>query len=248
MPSLDLSGLDTGATEVAGPFFEDLLESLGDQIVSLAVVGIAVTPDFKRGESEINSVAILKDLQTSHLHRIAPLGKKHGRKGVAAPFLLTQAAMESSRDVFALEFLNFRLAHKTVHGPDLLADLEVEREHLRLQVERELKAFLIQMRQGFIRSAGDPRLLGEVLQGASEEIFPELRGLLHLLGKPVALSRKKDLSEACEALEIDGDAVTGILLGDGKPGKSALDEVESRFSSLYDFVSALSEKVDAGLG
>lgn len=248
MTKLDLSGLDSGVAEDVGPFLSEVVTALGEDLTSIAIVGAAVTPDFVRGRTDINSVAILKEIELRHLHAIAPLGRKHGRKGVAAPFLLTPAYIESSLDVFPVEFLDFRVAHQTVYGPDLLSDLEVKKDHLRLQCERELKAFLLRLRQGFIRAAGDARLLREVLSEAAAAIFPEIRAILHLLGKAPTLSGEKDLAAVCEALEIEGDRVKRILLPKETKEKPDLGTLESCFSDLYAFVQVLSEKVDAGLG
>lgn len=248
MASLDLTSLESGVAEVAGPFLEELVAALAEDIISVAIVGTAVTPGYVPGEADINSLVVVKELGVQELHAIAPLGKRYGRKGVAAPFLLTPAVIDSSLDVFPLEFLDFSLAHKTVYGPDLLSVLEVEREHLRLQVERELKTYLMQLRQGFIRCAGEARLLGEVLSEASREIFPAVRALLHLSKRPISLVREKDLEALCEALGIGAASVKSVLLGGSGKGKPSLQEVEARFTHLYAFVQALSEKADAGLG
>jgi hypothetical protein len=247
MPSLKLVGLPSQVIDAAGDFFQDLLEGLGSDLVSMAVVGSAVTKDYIPDKSDINSVVILKDVKVAHLHAIAPLGRKYGKRGVAAPTILTPAYIETSRDVFALEFLNLRMAHKTVYGEDLLSTLEVKPEDLRLQVERNLKILLIRLRQGFIRSAGDARVLGEVIAAAASDAFPEIRGILHLLEKPVAFVRKEDLHAVGEASGIDVNSVSPILL-DREASRLSLEEAESRFATLYEFLQALSEKADELLG
>ncbi|MCZ6688922.1 MAG: hypothetical protein O7H41_04905 [Planctomycetota bacterium] len=248
MGSLDLSGLRASLVEVGTAFFTELVEALGQNLISIAVVGDAAIGVPRGGRLDINSVAILKAIEVRHLRAIAPLGKKHGRKGMAAPFLLTPEVIETSRDVFAVEYLNFRLAHTTIYGPDLLSDIEIEPDHLRLQCERELKGFLLQLRQGFIKTAGDSRLLQDVLTEASRDLFPELRAVLHLLGKPISLSNEKDLQALCEGLDIDGEGVQQVLLSADLPAKPSAEELEGRFSDLYGFIRFVSEKVDAGLG
>jgi hypothetical protein len=247
MPSLKLGGLPSQVIDAAGDFFQDLLEGLESDLISMAVVGSAVTKDYLPGRSDINSVVILKDVKVAHLHAIAPLGRKYGKRGVAAPTILTPTYIETSRDVFALEFLNLRMAHKTVYGEDLLSTLEVKPEDLRLQVERNLKTLLIRLRQGFIRSAGDAGILGEGIAAVARDVFPEVRGILHLLQKPVPFVREEDLRSVAEASGIDVKSVTPILL-DREASRLSLEEAESRFATLYGFLQLLSEKADELLG
>lgn len=244
--TLDLSGLRTEVAERAGPFLQVLAGRLGDRVVSIAVIGDAVTEDFVPDRTEIRTALVLRTAGVSTLHEIAPLGKKYGRRGIAAPIILTPDHIEESRDVFPLEFLELRVAHATVYGEDVLGGIEVSDADLRLQVERELKTFLIRMRGGFLQTAGDPVLLVEVLAEASEELFPEMRGFLHLLGKPITHAREKDLDALCQATGLDAATVRADLLR-REPGRSkpSLADLEARFGALYDFVHALSEKANA---
>lgn len=248
-PTLDLSSLRPEVADLAGPFLEELIGRLGDDIVSIAVAGDSVTDDFVSGQTQVGTALVLRTAGVEALHAIAPLGRKFGRKRVAAPTILTPEYLDSSRDVFPLEFLNLKLAHVHTYGEEVFSGLKIERDHLRLQVERELKGFLIRLRQGFLRAAGDVAALAAVLEEASVEIFPELRGLLHLMEKPIAFAREKDLAAACEATGLDAGSAQAYLLRRGPVReKLTLAALEQRFAALYEFVHALSEKADAVLG
>ena len=245
-PTLDLTPLRPEVADIVRPFLEELVGRLGGEIVSLAVVGDAVTEDFVSGQTQVGTALVLRSAGVKSLREIAPLGRKFGRKRVGAPTILTPEYIDSSRDVFPLEFLHLKLAHVHTHGEDVLSGLEIERDHLRLQVERELKGFLIRLRQGFLRAAGDVAAFAAVLDDASVEAFPELRGLLHLLEKPIAFARAKDLAAVCEATGLDAGPVQATLLRSGPVReRPTLDGLEQRFTALYDFVHALSEKADA---
>jgi hypothetical protein len=54
---------------------------------------------------------------------LAPLGKKFGRKRIAAPLIMTPEYIDTSLDVFPIEFFNIQQLHLTVYGDDIWLDL-----------------------------------------------------------------------------------------------------------------------------
>ena len=68
-------------------------------------------------------------------------------------------------DVFAIELTDMRDAHVILHGRDPLAELEVDPSDLRLQVEREIRGKLVQLREGMLIAAEDVEATGRLLLG-----------------------------------------------------------------------------------
>ena len=95
----------------------------------------------------------------------------------------------------------------------------------------------MRLRQGYIRAAGDKRLLEEMLRGAAEELRPKVRGFLHLLEKRVTGSPEKDLQTLAEATGAGESLMDAVRAEKGDP--------EERFDWLYQAVATLSEKADA---
>src|SRR5210317_1696018 len=122
--------LRTAITERYQPFLEVLLEDHQDKIHSVYIVGSALTRDFDPKKSDINSVIVLHEMDLKFLELLAPLGRKYGKKGIAAPLLMTPAYIDQSRDVFPIEFLNIKLLHHTVFGQDIFRDLDIDRADL----------------------------------------------------------------------------------------------------------------------
>ena len=142
---------------------EKLLSDLGDNLRSLTVVGSAVTDDFHPQRSDINTVLLVARRSHELLHTIAGYGKTMGKLKLRAPLLMTDEYLQSSRDSFAVELLDFQLNHTTIIGPDPFAGLTFKKEDVRLQGERELKAALIKLRQGYISRLGRGKLIGQLL-------------------------------------------------------------------------------------
>ena len=93
---------------------------------------------------------------------------------------MTPAYIDRSRDVFGIELLDFQLCHHTVLGDDPFAALSFAKVDVRLQCERELKASLIRLRQGYLAAGGNVLLVRDVLIAAVKALAPLLRAMLWL--------------------------------------------------------------------
>jgi len=184
MKDINTDRLDTAVSTKIDPFVEEIIGSAhADNLHSFYVVGSALTPDFDEKTSDINSVIVLKEMDLAFVEYLAPLGKVYKKKGVAAPLIMSPAYIDSSLDVFPIEFHEFRLLHETIFGEDLFAGLEIQDVHLRLQCERDVKTKLIWLRQGYISSLGDKKLLNEGLAESIAAYIPLFRAVLTLLGR-----------------------------------------------------------------
>jgi hypothetical protein len=87
--------------------------------------------------------------------------------GNPTPIYFTVREIEDAVDVFPIEFYHMSIARKVLFGPDVLANVTVEPENLRLQAEYELRSKLIQLRRAYIPASasvdGLKRLMGESL-------------------------------------------------------------------------------------
>ena len=138
---------------------EKLSTALSDNLQSITVVGSSLTEDFRSGQSDINTVLVLGKQNLGSLNAVASLAKPMSRKKISPPLLMTQSYIERSRDVFGVEFLDFQLVHETIMGDDPFTSLAFDKKDVRIQCERELKAMLIRLRQGYIAAAANKKLV-----------------------------------------------------------------------------------------
>ncbi len=195
--TLHLERVQPAVRAKAAPFLEELATLAGSHLHSLHLVGSAVTPDWDAGSSDINSLLVLREMDLAVLEAIAPLGQRFKGKGIAPPLVMDQGYIDSSLDVFPMEFLEMRLIHETVFGEDLLAPIRIDRGDLRHQCEREIKSRLVGLRQSYLRALGEPKALAEALGRFLSGYQPLARGILVLLGKEPPVRR----AEAFAALE-----------------------------------------------
>lgn len=244
MSAINLSKLNETASERIKPFFNEILSGYKDMIHSIYVTGTAVTDDFDIKRSDVNSIFVLKEMDLKFLELIAPLGKKYGKHKVAAPLTMTPNYIKTSLDVFPIEFLNFKLIHETVFGIDILNDIEINMTDLRHQCEREIKSKLIWLRQGYISSQGDRKLLSEGFASSITGYIPLFRGIIVLLGKEPPVKQTAVIKSLSEAAGINTDIFAKILSEKHEKAKHSTDELNTIFEDYYRATEKLGRIID----
>ena len=244
MPEFVLEKLKPAAANKIKPFLEEILDKYQEKIHSIHVTGTAITDDYDEKVSYVNSVFVLREMDLKFLKLVAPMGKKYGKSKVAAPLIMTPDYINKSLDVFPIEFLNFRLIHSTVFGEDILDNIEIERMDLRHQCERELKSKLIWLRQGYISSQGDKKLLTEGFVNSITGYIPLFRGIIVLLGKEPPLIQKDVISALSGAAGINTDVFNNVLKEKHKKIKLTIEELNTIFEDYYAATEKLAKIVN----
>jgi hypothetical protein len=225
-------------------FSEKLMAELRDNLQSITVVGSSLTKDFRPGQSDINTVLVLGEQTLDSLRRIAGLARPMSKRKISPPLLMTASYIERSLDVFGIEFLEFQLAHETIMGDDPFAGLNINKKDVRLQCERELKAMLIRLRQGFIAAAANKKLVRDILISTTKGLLPLLRAMLWLKDiertAPAVLTIKK----AAEEFSVDMEPLKTIIQWRNQKTRLSEVEMENAFQSIYETVEKLAVTVD----
>jgi hypothetical protein len=221
-----------------------LRQVLRDNLRSVTVVGSSLTEDFKPGVSDINTVVVLHKHSTPALTLVASLVKPLRGQGLAAPLLVTASYIDRSRDVFGIEFLDFQLTHETIFGDDPFASLTFDKSNVRLQCERELKAMLVKMQQGYLVAGGDLRLVREETIAAAKQLAPLVRALLWLkdINRPKTMTAS--LRKASEQLNVELDAAIEADRWRQEKRRLTAAEVEAGFEDVFAAVETLTQIVD----
>jgi hypothetical protein len=225
-------------------FSERLLAALGNNLQSITVVGSSLTEDFRPGQSDINTVLVLGRQNLASLNAVASLAKPMSRKKISPPLLMTQSYIEQSRDVFGVEFLDFQLAHETVMGDDPFASLEFEKKDVRLQCEREFKAMLIRLRQGYIAAAANKKLVRDILISTAKGMLPLLRAMLWLKDIDRTARAEPTFAKAASEFSINTNPLMSATKWRHEKTRLSETEMENAFESVYSVVEQLAGIVD----
>jgi hypothetical protein len=244
MTCLLIEDLSPKLQEKISPFFHEILQNSAPNIHSIHLVGRVLTGDYPEQAPEIDSVIVLKKMDLAFLDVLTPLGQKYRQQGIAAPLIMDPAYLRSSVDVFPLEFLNFKLLHRTIYGEDLLAGLAINKEELRYQCEREIKGKLIWLHRIYLSALGDRKVLAADIVRHFGGYLPLFRGILYLMGQdpPPALKAALDLLFQRTGAETEVyEEIYAIKQNLAKPSKEELTAIFERF---YRATEKLAEVVD----
>ena len=225
-------------------FAERLLTARGDTLQSITIVGSSLTEDFRPGKSDINTVLVLGRQTLASLNAVASLAKPMSRKKMSPPLLMTQSYIERSRDVFGIEFLDFQLAHETIMGDDPFTSLAFDKKDVRLQCERELKAMLIRLRQGYIAAAANKKLVRDILISTAKGMAPLLRAMLWLKDIDRTARTEATFVKAADEFSIDANPLTSSTKWRHEKIRLSETEMENTFESVYSVVEQLAGIVD----
>jgi hypothetical protein len=244
MPELVLDKVKPAAAKKIAPLLEKILSEHREKIHSIHITGTAVTDDFNEKLSDVNSVVVLKEMDLGFLKLLAPLGKRHGKHKVAAPLIMTPDYIKSSLDVFPIEFLNFKHIHITVFGEDIFRELVIDRMDLRRQCERDLKTKLIWLRQRYISSQGDKKLLSEGFINSITGYIPLFRGIIALYGKVPPVSQSEVITMLATESNTDTHVFAKVLQAKHQQIKLSIDELNTIFEDYYAVTERLGTIVD----
>jgi len=243
--SLNFGDVHPDAVDRFRPFAHEVLALCGGTLHSLHLTGSAVTPEYVPGRSDINSVVVFHRMDLGLVERLAPLGKRFGRRKVSPPLLMTPEYVAASLDVFPVEFLNIRLAHRTLAGEDLFRDLSIHPGHLRLACEREIKARLIGLRQGYLASRGEERVLNEEFSRAISGYIPVFRGIIRLYGEEPALGFDPVIDQLGRLTGVETEPFRRALEQRRGRGRLDMTGIKRLFEDFYAATDRLGSVVDA---
>lgn len=233
MITFNMEGIHPWVADRFSSFAEEVFRGYTDNLHSLYLVGSALTSDFEAKTSDINSVLVLKEMDLGFIERLAPLGAGYQKQKIAAPLIMTPAYIRSSLDVFPVEFLSYKLIHQTLYGADLFQNLAIQRDHLRLQCEREIKSKLLWLRQGYLASLGDKKRLTQRLAESITPYMPLFRAILLLLGQEPH-HRWHDLAIALqESTSVETAIFEKMLLFKREKVSLSKDELTASFEQYY---------------
>jgi predicted nucleotidyltransferase len=192
-------------------FVNDLRAVYQNDLESVVLYGSGAKGEYIRKKSDINFLVVLSENGIGHLHKSFNLVKKWTRRKVAVPLFMTKSYIESSLDSFPIEFLSMQQNYKVVFGDDVLANLEIPQNELRLECEEQVKGKLLHLREGFLASAGKKRPLEELLSISVPSFISLFQALLLLKEETRPIQKGEIFSKTGEVYGFDQNVFDDIL-------------------------------------
>jgi len=130
---------------------DKLRTALGPDLVSVVLYGSAAVGDHNAKFSDYNVLCVLTRITPALLGATESIFRWWRQQGNPAPLLLTEHEVQTSTDCFAIEFEDIKAHHRILYGSDPVSSLSIDRCFYRAQVEHDLRAKLLRLRE---KSAG----------------------------------------------------------------------------------------------
>ena len=221
----------------------DFKDVFKDELISIILYGSGARPDYRPGRSDINFLITLTRKGMDDLSRALPPVAKWKKRNVATPLFMTREDIRASLDSFPVEFLNMKWQHVGVYGEDVLAALVFPSESLRLQIEREFKAKILNLRKGFLETEGGEKRIRQLIRASLTAFAALFEAMLHLKNIEVPKTRR-GIFQAAEAFAVNAELF--MKCEDVREGKDRLSAAEIRtvFIDYLKEVSRISEIID----
>jgi hypothetical protein len=239
-----LSTLPSEAQKGLEDFSRSLQETLGDNLVAVILYGSAALGDYIPGRSDLNVLVVLEDASAGRLKQAARVVQQARRKRAIEPRFMGVAEVRRATDVLPMSFLDMQENYAVLHGRDVLADLVISGENLRLQCESQLRIILLRMRHRFLYSIRDRRRLRTILSESFTKFLHILKTLYRLEGETPPASKTDIVTGAAERYGLDRDVLTGLLELKLETRKFSQEELEELFEGYLSAVKTATVRVD----
>ena len=188
---------------VLNQLLEKLTKALGDRLVSVVLYGSAVTGDHHENFSDLNILCVLQQVTSRELADAEPIFRWWREKENPAPLLLSEHEVQTCSDCFAIEFHDIKSQHRILQGKDVISNLVVDGAFYRAQVEHDLRAKLLRLRQKASGALSDPDVLRRLLADSLSTFCVLFRHALLLHGVAAQSKKREIIQQANDNFGID---------------------------------------------
>lgn len=184
--------------------------ALGDRVIALILYGSGASGEHHAKYSDLNVLCVVTEVTARELADAEPLVKWWLGEGNPAPLLLSREEARSSTDVFPIEFHDMLDQRRVLYGEDVIAGLEIDRTFYRAQVEHDLFAKLLRLRQTAASMLSDRDALLSLMLDSVSTFCVLLRHAM-LLGGVNPGSKKREVISHLHEIGIDAEPFVTLL-------------------------------------
>jgi len=180
-----------------------LQKTFGQRLVSVILYGSAASGEYNGDYSDLNILCVLTQVTSTELKDAEPIF--HWWRGLhnPAPLLLSESEVRTSTDCFPIEFHDMKERRRVLDGADVIDGLQVDDSFYRAQIEYQLRAKVLRLRQRAGGVMHDSELLCRMLVESLSTFVMLFRHALSLSGHSCAASREAIIQSAAEHFGID---------------------------------------------
>lgn len=190
---------------------EKLQKALGQDLIAVVLYGSGAVGDRNEKFSDYNVLCVLHEITPAQLGAAEQIFRWWRAQGNPSPLLLTRHEVETSTDCFAIEFEDIKAHHRILYGADVVSSLVVDRCFYRAQVEHDLRAKLLRLRQKASGVLSDRDSLCRLLADSVSTFCVLFRHALILYGVDAPAKKRDVIERARERFGIDPSPFEALL-------------------------------------
>ena len=215
-------------------FTSSLKSDLGDSLVSVVLYGGLVKNEMIKETDRVKIMIVVKNANIPSLDKVGDALSSTKRAKQIQLLTLTPADLSSSTDVFPIKFLDMQQDYEILHGEDLVKDLEVGRDHLRIRCEQEVKNLMLKLRSMYLRSRKDSKVLQKVLLKAYYSFLQSGDALAELKTGKV-YRKENEILDGIESIGLDSalmKKIQALRISESAPEQETLHDLYERFMEM----------------
>jgi hypothetical protein len=221
---------------------ERLKKAYDARLKSVVLYGSAAVGDHHGKFSDLNVLCVLAEVTPRELAESTAIVRWWRDHGNPSPLMLSEAEVRDSTDCFPIEFQDIRERHRILYGEDVVRTVEVDKCFYRAQVEHELRAKLLRLRQKAAGVLADAGLLRTLLAESISTFCVLFRHALQLHGEEARFEKREVIAQARERFGIDPTPFLRLL--DLREEKIKARELEP-LPLLADYMKQIQTVIDA---
>lgn len=190
---------------------ERLQAAFGNRLVSATLYGSAAAGDWHEHASDLNVLCVLTRVTPVELGESEPIFRWWRELGNPPPLLMSAEEVRRSTDCFPMEFHDMKAQRRVLTGVDVIDDLEIDKGYYRAQVEHELRAKLLRLRQKAAGVLSRPEQLSKLLVDSVSTFCVLARHALILGGREPQWRKREVVSEVEKTLGKPMAGFTAVL-------------------------------------
>jgi len=226
-------------------FRDEVCECLGADLKSMTVYG-----DYIRNQAignqlnHVNVMLVLDQTDAKTLDKVAGPTARAASKTPFSVMVLTQPDLQSSCDVFPVKFQEMKLYYRVLAGEDVLVDLVISDEHLRLRCEQRLKNLLLRLRSAYLQNNAGDKQLQAVLVDARDHLIRDMGACL-MVKCGIQPEDSGDVADAfADEFGIGVEVIAGIESLQNRAAPTDAEEVKATYDGFMRLVGEASDAMD----
>ncbi len=221
-----------------------LQQTHGERLISVILYGSGATEDGKDQFSDFNVLCVLNQVTPMELAGSEPVFRWWREKKNPAPLLLSEHEVRTSTDCFPIEFYDIKERHKVLHGLNVVADLTIDYSFHRAQVEHDLRAKMLRLRQKAAGVLSEKDLLLRLMADSLSTFCVLFRHALLLSGAEPKFDKREVITAARDKFGIDEAPFLTLLDLRGEKVKSRDIQPTALFREYLKQIHVVVDAVD----